>query len=72
MTLLGTFCLWAVVLVSAWGAVVAFSGRWRGRPELVASIRGSVFAGFGLLVVAAACLWQVLAAHDFNVEYVAV
>jgi cytochrome c-type biogenesis protein CcmF len=71
VTLLGTFCLWAVVLVSAWGAVVAFSGRWRGRPELVGSIRGSVFAAFGLLVVAAACLWQVLATHDFNVEYVA-
>ncbi|MFI5235699.1 MAG: heme lyase CcmF/NrfE family subunit [Gemmatimonadales bacterium] len=71
MTLLGTFCLWATVLVSLWGAVVAFSGRWRSRPELVASIRGAVFAGFGLLLVAAACLWQLLAAHDFNVEYVA-
>ena len=71
MTLLGTFCLWAAMLVSAWGAVISFSGVWRRRPELVESVRGAVFAGFGLLLVAAACLWQVLAAHDFNVEYVA-
>ena len=71
MTLLGTFCLWAAMLVSAWGAVISFSGAWRRRPELVESVRGAVFAGFGLLIVAAACLWQVLAAHDFNVEYVA-
>ena len=70
MTLLGTCALWATALVSLWGAVVAFSGQWEGRPELRRSLIRSVYAGLGLLLVAAFCLWQVLTAHDFNVQYV--
>jgi len=70
MTLLGTFALWATALISLWGAVVAFSGQWQDRPELRRSLTYSVYASLGLLLTAAFCLWQVLAAHDFNVEYV--
>ena len=70
MTLLGTFALWATALVSLWGAVVAFSGQWQTRPELRTSLTQSVYASLGLLLTAAFCLWQILAAHDFNVEYV--
>ena len=31
----------------------------------------SVYAVFGVLLVAAPCLWQGLITHDFNIEYVA-
>jgi cytochrome c-type biogenesis protein CcmF len=71
MTLLGTFALWATALVALWGAVVAFSGQWQTRPELRTSLTHAVYASLGLLLTAAFCLWQILAAHDFNVEYVA-
>ena len=70
MTLLGTFALWAAALVGLWGAAVAFSGQWQTRPELQRSLTGSVYAGFGLMLTASFCLWQVIAAHDFNVQYV--
>jgi cytochrome c-type biogenesis protein CcmF len=71
MTLLGEFCLWLALLLSAWAAVLGFSGRWQDRPDLTASVRGAVFATFGALAVAALSLWKGLASHDFNIEYVA-
>jgi cytochrome c-type biogenesis protein CcmF len=71
MTLLGEFSLWVALLLGIWGAVVAFSGRWQGRPDLAASVTGSVYAILGALAVAALALWKGLAAHDFNIEYVA-
>ena len=71
MTLLGEFSLWLALLLSAWSAVLAFSGRWQGRPDLTASVRGAVYATFGALAVAALALWKGLASHDFNIEYVA-
>jgi cytochrome c-type biogenesis protein CcmF len=71
MTLLGQFALWAAFLLGCWCAVIAFSGRWRGRPELVATITRSVYGVLGCLVVASLSLWKGLIAHDFNIEYVA-
>ena len=71
MTLLGEFSLWLALLLSAWAVVLGFSGRWRDRPDLTASVRGAVFATFGALAVAALSLWKGLASHDFNIEYVA-
>ena len=71
MTLLGEFCLWLALLLSAWALVLGFSGRWQDRPDLTASVRGAVFATFGALAVAALSLWKGLASHDFNIEYVA-
>jgi cytochrome c-type biogenesis protein CcmF len=71
MTLLGEFSLWLALLLSAWSTVLAFSGRWEGRPDLTASVRGAVYATFGALAVATLALWQGLASHDFNIEYVA-
>ena len=70
MTFLGQFALWTAFLVGIWGAVISFSGRWRGRPELAQSVRRSVFVVFGALVVASICLWKGLLSHDFNIEYV--
>ncbi len=71
MTLLGQFALWTAMMVGAWVAIVGFSGRWHGRPELALSVTRGVYALWGVLLVAAACLWQGLITHDFNIEYVA-
>ena len=38
MTLLGQFSLWIALLVGIWGAIVGYSGRWQGRPELAQSV----------------------------------
>ncbi len=71
MTLLGNFALWTALLVGVWTAVVGFSGRWHGRPGLTVSVTRSVYALFGVMLVAAASLWVGLINHDFNIEYVA-
>ncbi len=71
MTLLGQFALWAAFLIALWCVVIAFSGRWQGRPELAATVTRSVYVIFGCLVVASLALWKGLITHDFNIEYVA-
>lgn len=71
MTLLGQFALWVGLLAGLWSAAIAFSGRWRDRPELGASaIRGSYALALAM-IVAALALWKGLITHDFNIEYVA-
>jgi len=70
MTLLGNFALWTALLVGLWAAVIGFSGRWHGRPELALSVTRAVYALFAVLLVAVASLWQGLIRHDFNIEYV--
>ena len=71
MTLLGNFALWVTWFLGIWAAIAAFSGKWRGRPELTQSIVRSSYAMFGLLLVASLSLWKGLLTHDFNIEYVA-
>ncbi len=71
MTLLGQFVLWTAFLVGIWSAVISFSGRWRGRPDLTQALIRSVYGIFALLIVAAFALWKGLFAHDFGIEYVA-
>jgi cytochrome c-type biogenesis protein CcmF len=71
MTLLGQFALWAAFVLGLWAVTIAFSGRWRGRPELAATVVRSVYAVFACLVVASLALWKGLISHDFNIEYVA-
>ncbi len=71
MTLLGQFALWAAFFIGLWSVAIAFSGRWRTRPELATSVVRSVYAILGCLVVATISLWKGLVAHDFNIEYVA-
>ena len=44
MTLLGHFALWAAFLIGLWGAVIAFAGRWRDRPEQALTVVRSVYA----------------------------
>ena len=71
MTILGEFCLWAAALIGLWCSVIGLSGRWRGRPELQATVSRSPHALFGCLAVASLALWVGLIGHDFNIEYVA-
>jgi cytochrome c-type biogenesis protein CcmF len=71
MTLLGQFALWAALLLGLWCVTIAFSGRWRQRPELSQSVIRSVYAVCGCLLVASISLWRGLISHDFNIEYVA-
>src|SRR5919202_6646037 len=71
MTLLGQFALWAAWLLGLWGLALAFSGRWRQRPDVSQSVIRSVYAVCGCLLVASLALWKGLVAHDFNIEYVA-
>jgi cytochrome c-type biogenesis protein CcmF len=71
MTLLGQFALWTALLVGGWAALLGFSGRWHGRPDLALTVTRAVYALWGVLLVAAASLWQGLITHDFNIEYVA-
>ena len=70
MTLLGNFALWTAFLIGLWGAVIGFSGRWRGRPELEATVTRSTYAVFLALAVASLALWKGLLTHDFNIQYV--
>ena len=70
MTLLGQFALWTALCLGLWAAVVGFSGRWQGRPELARSVTRAAYALFGVLIVATLSLWQGLISHDFNIEYV--
>jgi cytochrome c-type biogenesis protein CcmF len=71
MTLLGQFSLWVALIVGVWTALVGFSGRWHGRPELARAVTRGAYVLLGVLLVAAASLWQGLITHDFNIEYVA-
>ncbi|HQW66249.1 MAG TPA: cytochrome c-type biogenesis CcmF C-terminal domain-containing protein [Gemmatimonadales bacterium] len=71
MTYLGQFALWAAFLVGAWGAALAFFGRWSERPALATAIGRSSYALCAALLVAAAALWKGIFTHDFNIEYVA-
>ncbi|MGH7629618.1 MAG: heme lyase CcmF/NrfE family subunit [Gemmatimonadales bacterium] len=71
MTLLGEFSLWLALLVGSWCTVIAFSGRWRGRPELARTVTRSAHALFVALAAATLALWVGLISHDFNIEYVA-
>jgi cytochrome c-type biogenesis protein CcmF len=71
MTLLGEFALWAALLLGLWCVAIAFTGRWRDRPELSQSVIRAVHAVFGCLLVASIALWKGLISHDFNIEYVA-
>ncbi|HEX2249873.1 MAG TPA: heme lyase CcmF/NrfE family subunit [Gemmatimonadales bacterium] len=71
MTLLGQFALWAALLLGLWCVTLAFSGRWRDRPDLARSVIRSVYAICGCLLVASISLWKGLITHDFNIEYVA-
>ena len=71
MTLLGQFALWLGLLAGVWGVGVGLSGKWKGNPELAASVTRAAYGQMIAMVVAALALWKGLITHDFNIEYVA-
>ncbi|MGH7594152.1 MAG: heme lyase CcmF/NrfE family subunit [Gemmatimonadales bacterium] len=71
MTLLGTFALWAALLLGCWSAAIALFGPWQRRPALAAAVTRGSYAVCAALLVAAIALWKGIFAHDFNIEYVA-
>ncbi|MFN0181592.1 MAG: heme lyase CcmF/NrfE family subunit [Gemmatimonadales bacterium] len=71
MNLLGQFALWTALLVSAWTAVLAFTGRWRHRPEVALAVTRAPYAIAFCLWVASVAFWKALFSHDFGIEYVA-
>jgi len=68
---LGSISLWIALLISVWGASLAFVGGLRGRTELAASAERAMFVTWGLMVLASAALLRALVTHDFSIEYVA-
>jgi cytochrome c-type biogenesis protein CcmF len=71
MTDLGNIALWIALLIALWASVVGFVAGKTRRPDLMRSAERSIFAVWGLLVIASAGLMHALLTHDFNVEYVA-
>ena len=70
MTLLGTFALWAALLLAVWGAAIGLLGPWQRRPELAVAVTRGVYGVSAALLVATAALWKGIFSHDFNIEYV--
>jgi cytochrome c-type biogenesis protein CcmF len=70
VTLLGTFSLWAALLIGAWAAVVSFSSRWRDRADLEGALLKAPLAQALVIGVASLALWMALFSHDFGIEYV--
>ena len=54
MTLLGEFALWISLPFALWGMVLGYAGGRTQRGDLVLSAERSVYAVFGLLVIASA------------------
>ena len=52
MPLLGEFALWISLPVAAWGMVLGYAGGRTLRGDLVLSAERSIYAVFGLLVIA--------------------
>ena len=69
MTDLGNVALWIALLIGLWGSVVGFVAGRTKRADLGRSAERSMYALWGLLVIAAAGLLHALLTHDFNVEF---
>ncbi|HEX6041300.1 heme lyase CcmF/NrfE family subunit [Longimicrobium sp.] len=71
MTQIGEVALWVALILSLFGAVLAFAGGRRGRGDWVLSAERSVFAVLGLLVVAAASIIAAFVGNEYGYRYVA-
>ena len=68
---LGYFAVGGALLLSLFGAVVAFAAVKTARPELAKLARWSVYGVLALATLAIATMVYALVAHDFSVGYVA-
>lgn len=71
MTQIGEVALWLALLTAGWGAALGFYGGRRGRGDLVLSAERSMFAVFGLLLVASAAIIAAFLRSEFRYRYVA-
>ncbi len=71
MTQIGEIALWVALLLSVWGATLAFVGGRSGRGDLVLSAERSVWAVFGLLIASSAAIIATFLGDRFEYKYVA-
>ncbi|MEQ1855774.1 MAG: heme lyase CcmF/NrfE family subunit [Longimicrobiales bacterium] len=71
MTLLGEFALWISLPVALWGMVLGYTGGRTQRGDLVLSAERSVYAVFGLLILASAGIVTAFLTDRFDYYYVA-
>ncbi|HSH76606.1 MAG TPA: heme lyase CcmF/NrfE family subunit [Longimicrobiales bacterium] len=71
MTLLGEFALWISLPVALWGMVLGYAGGRTLRGDLVLSAERSIYAVFGLLILASAGVMAAFLGDRFEYWYVA-
>ncbi len=68
---LGQYCLFAALVLSAYGMTIGALGGVRKSLPLVRSAENAAVAAFGILVATSVSLWYLLLTDQFGVEYVA-
>ncbi len=71
MTLLGEFALWISLPVAVWGMVLGYAGGRSQRGDLVLSAERSIYAVFGLHVLASAGIVSAFLNDRFDYWYIA-
>lgn len=71
MTILGEFALWISLPVAAWGMVLGYAGGRTLRGDLVLSAERSIYAVFGLLVIASLGVSAAFLGDRFEYWYIA-
>jgi cytochrome c-type biogenesis protein CcmF len=71
VTQIGEVALWVAFILGLWGAVLAFAGGRRGRGAWVLSAERSVYAVFGLLIVASGAIIASFVRNEYGYKYVA-
>ena len=71
MTLLGEFALWISLPVALWGMVLGYAGGRTQRGDLVLSAERSVYAVFGLHILASVGIVAAFLGDRFEYWYVA-
>jgi cytochrome c-type biogenesis protein CcmF len=71
MTILGEFALWISLPVAAWGMILGYAGGRTQRGDLVLSAERSIYAVFGLLLLASAGVSAAFLGDRFEYWYVA-
>jgi len=71
VTILGEFALWISLPVAIWGMVLGYTGGRTQRGDLVLSAERSIYAVFGLMVLASAGVMAAFIGDRFEYWYVA-
>jgi cytochrome c-type biogenesis protein CcmF len=71
VTQIGEVALWVAFILALWGGVLAFAGGRRGRGTWVLSAERSVYAVFGLLIVASGAIIAAFVRNEYGYKYVA-